>query len=116
MHCGNPAQLCATCLEEAFAKQRTAARTRGQVWADDIAATVSGMDWPLHSEVLIAIARLKVVGLGWDPRLIDRLAHEALDAAFERWKSHRGLRAPDGTRASHSQRSPKSPASEDDQS
>jgi hypothetical protein len=85
MHCGDPTRLCATCLEDAFASDLHALRARAAAWADDIAATVLGMDWPADSDALTAIARLKVTDLGRDPRLLERLAQELLRAARERW-------------------------------
>ena len=87
MHCGDPTHLCAWCLDDLFTSELDAVRARGKAWADELAGSVPGIDWPTGSEGLAIVARLKVTDLGRDPRLLERLARELLDAAHTRWLS-----------------------------
>jgi hypothetical protein len=90
MHCGDPANLCARCLDEIFIAARETASARGYAWANDIGSTLADtVEWPTDSEVLLAVARFKVADLGRDPRLLDRLAQELLNAAGARWLAQR---------------------------
>lgn len=73
------------CLDAIFSAELGAARARGTAWADEISASVPDIEWPADSDGLVTVARLKVTDLGRDPRLLERLAHELLDAAHTRW-------------------------------
>jgi hypothetical protein len=84
MHCGDPAHLCTRCLDEAFASKLRVAKVRGEAWADEIAASVACIEWLAESDGLATVARLKVIDLGRDPRLLERLARALLDAARAR--------------------------------
>jgi hypothetical protein len=75
------------CLTDALAAATDLARSRGEAWAHDIGTALGYPDWPTDSEVLIAVARVKVIDLGKDPRLIELLAGELLEAACTRWRS-----------------------------
>ena len=72
-----------------FDQLRGVASTRGEVWADTVAAKLPrsiGKPWPATDRML-AIARRKVADLARDPQLVESLAAELAAWAERRWSA-----------------------------
>lgn len=80
--------LCAMHRDETFAQLRGVAATRGEVWADTVAAKMPraiGKPWPVKSPRMMSIERRKVADLANDATLLELLAVELAAWAARRW-------------------------------
>lgn len=100
--CCESANLCELHRVGMFEQLRGVASTRGEVWADTVAARrprMVGQPWPVKSPRMMSIARSKVADLAHDERLLELLAVELASWAARRWDEF-------SSQAAHQQRQP----------
>lgn len=82
-------RLCATCLEQNFARHRGVCACRADTWIGSLPASVRAKPWPGYTEKVAAIAMRWVADLGSDSRLLSLLAAEFASWAAKRWSKER---------------------------
>ncbi len=87
--CCSPRELCDLHLAGAFQQMKGVCALRGELWAEQVALSVSrSREWP-QTERMLAIARRPVTDLASDERLLEMLTDECASWAERRWVGYR---------------------------